>query len=121
MPCLALHTLEHGLELFERHVLQVLGLLLLDERHELLLLLLASLRGLGGFLLGELDGDGRFAFKVNDVEIYCQGTNWVPMSPYHSMDADRYKAALDLMGIERYCGESLFVKKLIASKFDFLE
>jgi beta-mannosidase len=43
------------------------------------------------------DGDGRFAFKVNDVEIYCQGTNWVPMSPYHSMDADRYKAALDLI------------------------
>lgn len=43
------------------------------------------------------DGDGRFAFKINDVEIYCQGTNWVPMSPYHSMDADRYKAALDLI------------------------
>lgn len=35
--------------------------------------------------------------------------------------ADFAKAALDLMGIERYCGESLFVKKLIASKFDFLE
>lgn len=43
------------------------------------------------------DGDGRFAFKINDVEIYCQGTNWVPLSPYHSMDADRYEKALDLI------------------------
>ena len=43
------------------------------------------------------DGDGRFAFKINDVEIYCQGTNWVPLSPYHSMDADRYEKALSLV------------------------
>lgn len=43
------------------------------------------------------DGDGRFAFKINDVEIYCQGTNWIPLSPYHSMDADRYERALSLV------------------------
>ena len=43
------------------------------------------------------DGDGRFAFKINDVEIYCQGTNWIPLSPYHSMDAERYERALDLV------------------------
>lgn len=41
--------------------------------------------------------DGRFAFKINDTEIYCQGTNWVPLSAYHSMDAERYKTALDLV------------------------
>lgn len=43
------------------------------------------------------DGDGRFAFKINDVEIYCQGTNWVPLSPYHSMDAERYERVLELV------------------------
>ena len=43
------------------------------------------------------DGDGRFAFKINDVEIYCQGTNWIPLSPYHSMDAERYERALSLV------------------------
>ena len=43
------------------------------------------------------DGEGRFAFVVNDVEIYCQGTNWVPLSPYHSMDAERYEKALELV------------------------
>ena len=40
--------------------------------------------------------DGRFAFIVNGVEIYCTGSNWVPMSPYHSMDNDRYDKALEL-------------------------
>lgn len=41
--------------------------------------------------------EGRFAFIVNGVEIYCTGSNWVPLSPYHSMDADRYEKALELV------------------------
>ncbi len=40
--------------------------------------------------------EGRFAFIINDVEVYCTGSNWVPLSPYHSMDADRYERALEL-------------------------
>lgn len=45
--------------------------------------------------------EGRFAFIVNDVEVYCTGSNWVPLSPYHSMDADRYETAL---GLFHECG-----------------
>ncbi len=40
--------------------------------------------------------EGRFAFIINGVEVYCQGSNWVPLNPYHSMDADKYEDALGL-------------------------
>lgn len=40
---------------------------------------------------------GHFRFIVNGVKIMCRGTNWVPLSPYHSMDKERYKQALPLL------------------------
>lgn len=41
--------------------------------------------------------NGRFGFVVNGEQIICKGTNWVPLSPYHSCDHDRYDRALELM------------------------
>ena len=40
--------------------------------------------------------EGRFFFKINGVEVYCQGSNWVPLDPYHSRDAEKYEEALGL-------------------------
>lgn len=40
---------------------------------------------------------GEFRFIVNGVKIMCRGTNWVPLSPYHSQDKERYKKALPLL------------------------
>ena len=40
--------------------------------------------------------EGRFFFKINGVEIYCTGSNWVPLDPYHSRDAEKYEKALGL-------------------------
>ncbi len=37
-----------------------------------------------------------FKFVVNGVDIMCKGSNWVPLSPYHSEDSKRYKNALEL-------------------------
>ncbi len=37
-----------------------------------------------------------FKFVVNGVDIMCKGSNWVPLSPYHSMDMDRYAQAMPL-------------------------
>ncbi|HHY97696.1 MAG TPA: glycoside hydrolase family 2, partial [Firmicutes bacterium] len=39
---------------------------------------------------------GEFLFKVNDTPILCKGSNWVPLDAFHSRDAERYRAALDL-------------------------
>lgn len=44
-----------------------------------------------------LNERGHFRFIVNGVKIMCRGTNWVPLSPYHSMDKKRYKKALPLL------------------------
>lgn len=41
--------------------------------------------------------NGRFRFLINGVEIMCKGSNWVPMDAFHSRDAQRYDAALDLV------------------------
>ena len=41
--------------------------------------------------------DGRFHFIINDVEVFCKGTNWVPMDVFHSRDAERYPLALSWM------------------------
>ncbi|MBP3315945.1 MAG: glycoside hydrolase family 2 [Clostridia bacterium] len=43
------------------------------------------------------DGEnGCFRFLVNGVEIMCKGSNWVPMDAFHSRDAERYAAALEI-------------------------
>ena len=39
---------------------------------------------------------GEFLFKVNDVPILCKGTNWVPVDVFHSRDAERIPAVLDM-------------------------
>ncbi len=38
----------------------------------------------------------RFHFIVNGKEIFCKGSNWVPMDAYHSRDKQRYARALEL-------------------------
>ena len=44
------------------------------------------------------DGEnGYFRFKINGEEIMCKGSNWVPMDAFHSRDAERYEAAIDLV------------------------
>lgn len=40
--------------------------------------------------------NGKFRFIVNGVEIYCTGSNWVPLDAYHSRDAAKYEKALSL-------------------------
>ena len=41
--------------------------------------------------------NGKFEFVINGVRVICKGTNWVPLSPYHSCDHDRYDRALALV------------------------
>lgn len=41
--------------------------------------------------------DEAFYFTVNGEKIYAMGTNWVPLSPYHSQDKARLPTALDLL------------------------
>lgn len=41
--------------------------------------------------------NGQFRFLINDVEIMCKGSNWVPMDAFHSRDAQRYAKALELV------------------------
>ena len=43
-----------------------------------------------------LEHPGEFLFKVNDVPILCKGTNWVPADVFHSRDAERIPAILDM-------------------------
>ena len=38
-----------------------------------------------------------FRFVINGVDVVCKGSNWVPLSPYHSMDYSRYEKALALV------------------------
>lgn len=40
---------------------------------------------------------GKFQFYVNGKKIFIMGTNWVPLSPYHSEDAKRLSNALALL------------------------
>ena len=40
--------------------------------------------------------DGKFVIKVNGEPIMCKGSNWVPLDPFHSRDAEKYERALDL-------------------------
>lgn len=39
---------------------------------------------------------GKFRFLINDVEIMCKGSNWVPLDAFHCRDAERYDEALAL-------------------------
>lgn len=41
--------------------------------------------------------NGQFRFLINNVEIMCKGSNWVPMDAFHSRDAQRYAKALELV------------------------
>lgn len=44
------------------------------------------------------DGEsGCFRFLINGVEVMCKGSNWVPMDAFHSRDAERYAAALEIV------------------------
>ena len=40
---------------------------------------------------------GDFRLFVNGVEVFCKGTNWVPLDAFHSRDAERYDEALALL------------------------
>ncbi|MCU6709940.1 hypothetical protein M6D81_14690 [Paenibacillus sp. J5C_2022] len=42
------------------------------------------------------ENPGEFLFKVNDVPIFCKGSNWVPADVFHSRDASRYERILEL-------------------------
>lgn len=41
--------------------------------------------------------DEEFYFTVNGEKIYAMGTNWVPLSPYHSQDKARLQTAVRLL------------------------
>ena len=43
-----------------------------------------------------IDENPRFHFIVNDEEIFCRGSNWVPMDAFHSRDKEKYPKALVL-------------------------
>ena len=43
------------------------------------------------------DGEGEFCFKINGRKVFCMGTNWVPLSPFHCEDAERLDRALELL------------------------
>lgn len=43
------------------------------------------------------DKDAQFQFQVNGVDIFCRGSNWVPLDAYHSRDAARYEQAFALV------------------------
>ena len=44
------------------------------------------------------DGDGEFQFVVNGVDIFCKGSNWVPLDALHSRDDARLDDTLALLG-----------------------
>jgi beta-mannosidase len=46
--------------------------------------------------LNTRDHAGRFVFIVNSVPIFAKGSNWVPLDAFHSRDAGRIPAVLEL-------------------------
>ena len=48
-------------------------------------------------LLFEEGGAGEFCFRINGKRIFALGTNWTPLSPYHSKDGERLSPALALL------------------------
>ena len=45
----------------------------------------------------EDNGDARFCFYVNDRPVSIRGTNWVPLSAFHSQDPEKLPQALSLL------------------------
>ena len=43
------------------------------------------------------DGNGEFCFYINAQKMFARGTNWVPLDPFHSRDAERLPLALKLL------------------------
>lgn len=43
------------------------------------------------------DGNGDFCFKVNGERIFAMGSNWVPLDPFHSKDAERLEKSFELL------------------------
>lgn len=43
------------------------------------------------------DKNAQFQFQINGVDVFCRGSNWVPLDAYHSRDAARYEKALALV------------------------
>ena len=42
------------------------------------------------------DGEGRFHFMVNGVQVFARGTNWVPLDVFHGRDAERTERAVEM-------------------------
>lgn len=45
----------------------------------------------------DVEGNGDFHFEINGKPIFCMGTNWVPLDPFHSRDIEQLPSALALM------------------------
>ncbi len=43
------------------------------------------------------DDDGQFRILINGIEIFCKGSNWVPLDAMHCRDAERYDSALAMV------------------------
>lgn len=41
-------------------------------------------------------GSGEFCFRINGEKVFVQGSNWVPVDAFHSRDAARLPAILDM-------------------------
>lgn len=41
--------------------------------------------------------NGLFKFRINNVDIMCLGTNWVPLDAFHSRDKNRLENALEIL------------------------
>ena len=44
----------------------------------------------------DMSGNGEFQFYCNDEKIYIRGTNWKPLSPWHSQTPEKLLPALEL-------------------------
>lgn len=43
------------------------------------------------------DENPSFQFVINNVDIMCRGSNWVPLDAFHSRDKERYAKAMELV------------------------
>ena len=50
----------------------------------------------------DMDGTGEFQFYCNGQKVYMRGTNWKPLSPYHSQIPQKMQKALNLL-VESNC------------------